>query len=238
MIWSGFALGLLMSFHCVGMCGPIAMMLPVDRSSKSKALFQTLIYHLGRTFAYALLGLLFGWFGKGLYLAGFQQRLTILVGLFMIITAVLSFTNSGIDFLAKPMHILLSKVKRNMGLMLKKQHSKTLFFIGFFNGFLPCGLVYTAIFGALAMGSVEEGGLYMILFGIGTMPLMTVAVFLGNFLKQKQLKFFRKAFPIFVFTVGLLFVLRGLGLGIPYISPSDASLQISSNSMSCPAVLN
>jgi len=238
MIWSGFALGLLMSFHCVGMCGPIAMMLPVDRSSKSRALFQTIIYHLGRTLTYGLIGTLFGWFGKGLYLAGFQQRLTILVGLFMLTTALLSFSSTGINFLAKPMQVFLSKVKNKMGLMLKKQDSKTLFFIGFLNGFLPCGLVYTAIFGALAMGSVWKGGLYMALFGFGTIPLMTVAVFLGNFLKQKQLKFFRKAFPIFVFTVGLLFVLRGLGLGIPYVSPSDASLQITSNSMTCPAVMN
>ncbi|MGB0837106.1 MAG: sulfite exporter TauE/SafE family protein [Flavobacteriaceae bacterium] len=238
MIFAGFFLGLMMSFHCVGMCGPLALMIPVDRKSGIKASIQTLMYHLGRTATYTLIGVLFGLFGKGLYLSGMQQRLTIVMGVLMILSAFVSLGGSGINSLASPFSKFLSEVKLKLGLLLGKKNPKTIFFIGVLNGFLPCGLVYTAVFGAVAMGSAFEGGLYMFLFGLGTMPFMTLTIFLGNFLKSSQAKYIQKAFPIFVLAVGILFVLRGLGLGIPYISPSDAALQITNNAMSCPAVLN
>ena len=67
------------------MCGPIAFVLPVDRTNKAKMLFQTLLYHLGRLLTYSLIGIIFGVIGKGMYLAGFQQRLSILAGILMIV---------------------------------------------------------------------------------------------------------------------------------------------------------
>jgi len=53
----------------------------------------------------------------------------------------------------------------------------------YFNGFLPCGLVYIAVYGSIASGEIYTSGLYMLLFGLGTIPMMTGAVILGNFLK-------------------------------------------------------
>src|SRR5210317_413309 len=85
MLWSALIFGLLGSFHCIGMCGPIAFVLPIPKGNKSKSFFGTSLYHIGRILSYSLIGLLFGLLGKGLYLAGFQQRLSILIGIIMIL---------------------------------------------------------------------------------------------------------------------------------------------------------
>ena len=211
--------GLLGSFHCVGMCVPIAFMLPVDRSSPIKQTLQILSYHLGRLSTYSFIGLLFGLLGKGFYFFGFQQQLSIIVGVFMILMILLPKTFRKYNF-SKPVSALIYKVKSLLGKELKKKDSKTFFTIGFLNGFLPCGLVYMAIFGALTTNNAWSGSLYMFLFGLGTIPLMTMVVYLGHFTKGKVRKRIQQAIPVFVVFIGVLFVLRGLGLGIPYVSPA------------------
>lgn len=236
MLWTAFILGLAGSFHCFGMCGPIAFVIPVDKSNKAKAAFQTFLYHFGRLLTYAFIGLLFGLIGKGLYLAGFQQRLSILMGVVMILIVVLPSSVSSKVKIAQPFYKAIAVVKQKMGLYLSKKSSKSIFFIGFFNGFLPCGLVYMAVLGAISTGSYVEGVFYMSLFGLGTVPMMTGALILGNFISLKFRNRIQKAIPVFVIVIGILFILRGLGLGIPYLSPSDAKLQLSSNPIECISV--
>ena len=107
-----------------------------------------------------------------------------------------------------------------MGEALKKKTADTFLTIGFLNGFLPCGLVYMAVFGAIATGTSWQGSLYMFFFGLGTIPLMTSAIYLGKFLNVQAKQRIQKAIPVFVVIIGALFILRGLGLGIPYISPA------------------
>ncbi len=85
MLISALIFGLLGSFHCIGMCGPIAFILPVDRTNNFKRISQIFLYHLGRIITYSLIGLLFGLLGKSFYLFGFQQQLSIIVGVIMII---------------------------------------------------------------------------------------------------------------------------------------------------------
>ncbi|UMB54800.1 sulfite exporter TauE/SafE family protein [Lutibacter sp. A64] len=233
MLWTALVLGLAGSFHCIGMCGPIAFVLPVDRSSKSKLIFQTILYHLGRIISYSLIGLLFGFIGKGLYLAGFQQRLSILMGVVMIAIVLIPVAIFNKYNFSKPLYQIIGKVKQKLGSYLTKKSNKALFLIGFFNGFLPCGLVYMALLGSISTGNAVNGALYMAVFGIGTIPLMTGAIFLGNFVNLSIRNKIQKAIPVFVVIIGLLFILRGLGLGIPYISPSDAKLQISNNPADC-----
>lgn len=236
MLWTAFILGLAGSFHCIGMCGPIAFVIPVDRSNKVKAAYQTFLYHLGRLITYSSIGLLFGFIGKGLYLAGFQQRLSILMGVIMILVVVLPRSISGKFKLAQPIYSAINLVKQKMGLYLTKKSSKSIFLIGFFNGFLPCGLVYMAVLGAISTGNYVDGVWYMMLFGLGTVPMMTGALILGNFVTLKFRNRIQKAIPVFVVVIGILFILRGLGLGIPYLSPSDAKLQLSNNPIECVSV--
>lgn len=236
MLWTALALGLAGSFHCIGMCGPIAFVIPVNRSSKAKLIFQTLLYHLGRLLSYSLIGLLFGFIGKGLYFAGFQQRLSILMGVIMIALVLIPSSLFNKFNFSKPLYKIISKIKSKLGLYLNKKSNKALFSIGFFNGFLPCGLVYMALIGSISTGNILQGALYMALFGIGTIPMMTGAILLGNFVNLSLRTKIQKVIPVFVVIIGLLFILRGLGLGIPYVSPSDAKLQISNNPAECVTV--
>lgn len=230
MLFSAFIFGLLGSLHCVGMCGPIAFVLPIDRQNKTKGFFQILSYHFGRLFTYSLIGLLFGFLGKGFYLFGFQQQISIIVGFLMILFIVFPKLFQKINF-SKNINSLIFKVKNALGKELKKKGNDTFFTIGFLNGFLPCGLVYMAVFGAIATSTAFLGSLYMFLFGLGTIPLMTSVVYLGNFTKGTFRKRIQKAIPILVVFMGTLFILRGLGLGIPYVSPAPILDVVNANSL-------
>lgn len=230
MILSAIVFGLLGSFHCIGMCGPIAFMLPIDRENKTKAFFQITSYHLGRLFTYSLIGLLFGLLGKGFYFFGFQQQISIIVGVSMILVIIFPKFFSKINF-SKSIHKIIFKVKNALGKELKKKGNDTFFTIGFLNGFLPCGLVYMAVFGAIATTNAFSGSLYMFLFGLGTVPLMTAVVFLGNFTKGAFRKKIQKVIPIVVVFIGVLFILRGLGLGIPFVSPLEPILSKAAESV-------
>jgi len=232
MLISAFILGLLGSFHCVGMCGPIAFMLPVDRNNTYKKVTQISLYHVGRLLSYSIMGLVFGLIGKGLNLFGFQQQLSIIIGVVMIIVILIPYKTFNKYNVSKPIYKVISKVKSALGAALKKKTSDTFLTIGFLNGFLPCGLVYMAVFGAIAGGNAAEGSLYMAFFGLGTIPLMTTAIYFSNFLKGAMRQKIQKAIPVFVVLIGVLFILRGLGLGIPYISPAVVSDMVT-GAMNC-----
>jgi sulfite exporter TauE/SafE len=228
MLYSALIFGFISSLHCVGMCGPIAMMLPIDQNNSFKKWIQIATYQLGRVVAYASLGLLFGVLGSGFFFAGFQQQLSILVGVLMILIAIIPEKKLAQYNFSKPIYKLISTVKTQLGLQFKNKSYKSLFLIGLFNGYLPCGMVYVALFGAMAMNHVFLGSLYMILFGLGTIPLMAVVV---NFFKSTSFTFyakFQKAIPVLIILMGILFIVRGFGLNIPYVSPSSMNLHIQS----------
>lgn len=229
MLVSALIFGLLGSFHCVGMCGPIAFLLPVDRSNTLKKTSQIFVYHFGRIVAYSLIGLVFGLLGKSLNLFGMQQQLSIVIGLLMITVVLVPVRIFNKYNFSRPIYKVISKVKNALGKELKKKSADTFLTIGFLNGFLPCGLVYMAVFGALASGSAIDGSMYMVVFGLGTIPLMTTAIYLGNFLSGKVRQHIRKAIPVFIIFMGFLFVMRGMGLGIPYISPKPMVEMVDAN---------
>lgn len=232
MLVSAFILGLLGSFHCVGMCGPIAFMLPVDRSNTVKKITQIAIYHFGRLLAYSIIGLIFGLIGKSLYIFGFQQQLSIIIGVLMILVVLIPQPTFNKYNFSRPVYRLISKVKSALGSAMKKKSMDTFLTIGFLNGFLPCGLVYMALFAAIAGGNALNGILYMAVFGLGTIPLMTTAIYFSQFLKGKARQRIQKAIPVFVILIGALFILRGLGLGIPYLSPAPV-YELVSNGVDC-----
>ena len=232
MILSALALGLMGSLHCIGMCGPIAFMLPVDRSNNFKKATQIAIYHLGRLLAYGLIGLIFGLLGKGLYVFGLQQKLSIIIGVLMIIVVILPYKAFQKYNFSKPIFKIISKVKNRLGKELSKKTPDTFLTIGFLNGLLPCGLVYMALFGAIAMGDALKGSLYMMLFGMGTIPLMTFAVYFSGLLKGNARQKVQKLIPVFVVLVGVIFIVRGLGLGIPYVSPKPI-VEVVSSQIEC-----
>ncbi|WP_242204300.1 sulfite exporter TauE/SafE family protein [Aestuariivivens insulae] len=232
MLISAFILGLLGSFHCVGMCGPIAFMLPVDRTNNYKKISQITVYHIGRLIAYSIIGLAFGLIGKSFYLFGLQQQLSIAIGVIMIVLVLIPQHKLNSYTISKPIYRIISKIKSALGNALKKKTADTFLTIGFLNGFLPCGLVYMAVFAAIASGNAFNGSIYMSVFGLGTIPLMTTAIYFSQFLKGSIRQKIQRAIPIFVVIIGLLFILRGLGLGIPYLSPAPVYDAVS-NTMNC-----
>ncbi|TDE51123.1 sulfite exporter TauE/SafE family protein [Flavobacterium sp. GT3P67] len=224
MLYTAFIFGLISSFHCIGMCGPIAMMLPVDRNNSTKKVFQICTYHLGRLTAYATIGFVFGLLGKGFFMAGIQQKLSLFIGIAMIVIVLVPEKVFAQHNFSKPIFKLISKIKTALGSEFKNKSYKSIFTIGLLNGFLPCGMVYVALFGAIAMQSASFGILYMILFGLGTVPMMTSVVYINSFLTAPIRNKIQKVIPYVAVVIGILFVLRGLGLGIPYVSPSNMSL--------------
>lgn len=229
MLFSAIIFGLISSLHCIGMCGPIAMMLPVSHNNPTKKVLQIMVYHFGRIFSYAILGFVFGLLGRGLYLAGFQQNVSIIVGVLMILVAIIPEKIFAKYNFSKPIYRLISKVKSLLGNQFKRKSTDAIFTIGILNGFLPCGMVYAALFGAVAMQNELYSSFYMILYGLGTIPLMSAVVYVSNFLSLPFRSKLQRVIPIVICVIGVMFILRGLGLGIPYVSPSNMSLFIQSN---------
>ena len=229
MLYTAIIFGLISSLHCIGMCGPIAMMLPVDHKNSSKKAFQILIYHMGRLTSYGVLGLAFGLLGRGFYMAGIQQQLSIAVGIGMIVLAVVPEKILANYNFSKPVYRLITRIKSSLGAQFKRKTPDAFFTIGLFNGLLPCGLVYAALFGAIAMQNVTLGIAYMILYGLGTIPMMSAVVYVSSLLSMPFRSQLQRVVPIVTVVIGLLFVLRGMGLDIAYISPSNLNLFVQAN---------
>ena len=226
MLYTAFFFGLISSFHCIGMCGPIAMMLPVDRNNPTKKVTQIFTYHIGRLTAYGTIGLIFGLVGKGFFMAGIQQNLSIFIGAAMIAVILIPEKTFAKYNFSKPVFVLISKLKATLGSQFRNKSYKSLFTIGLLNGFLPCGMVYVALFGAIAMQNAGFGVLYMVLFGLGTVPMMSSVIYINSYLTLPIRNKIQRVIPYVAVLIGVLFILRGLGLGIPYVSPSNTSLFI------------
>ncbi len=226
MIFTALIFGLLSSLHCIGMCGPIALMLPVDRQNPSKRIFQILLYHLGRILSYASLGLIFGILGKGLVIAGLQQKISLFAGLLMLIFVLVPEQKILSIKILKPFGLQFQKVKNNLGTQFKRKTNDAFFNIGIFNGFLPCGLVYIALFGALTMPTWYQSVFYMMLFGLGTIPVMSLVTMSSHFITQNIRLKIQKLLPVFLFIMASLFIIRGLDLDIPYLSPNSINLAV------------
>ena len=220
-------LGFAGSFHCMGMCGPIAMAVPVGSGSSAEQIGNYALYHFGRISAYSILGFLFGVLGYGLNLAGIQQGLSLGVGLFMVAFIWLP----RIQFLSGPSNGLAKIQSRVTGYMAKRLKSNrpgALLGLGFFNGLLPCGFVYLALAGAMVSYDPFLGAGFMALFGLGTTPALIALAFSGRRLGSMFKNGFRKVAPVLATVIAVLFILRGLGLGIPFLSPDAWGFMVES----------
>lgn len=214
---AGLSIGIVGSFHCVGMCGPIALSLPIyDVSSWKKFTFIAL-YNLGRVAAYALLGALFGLVGLQFFIGGYQQILSISLGILILLYLIFSrYSSSSTSYLSS----FTNFIKQQLGNLLRNDKKfYTYIMIGFLNGFLPCSLVYVAIAGAVATGNIANSALFMAAFGLGTFPIMFAVTVLGKYISLQWRNQMRRAVPVFVGVMAILLILRGLNLGIPYVSP-------------------
>jgi sulfite exporter TauE/SafE len=212
----GLVLGLSSSLHCIGMCGPIAMVLPLKDRSVFTVFIGVLQYNIGRVFVYSLLGSVIGAIGFTASLFGALQIVSIITGIAMIIFAwqkrlFSGFTawNSFNGFLTK-----------GIGYIMGTDTSFKLLLLGSVNGLLPCGMVFIALMNAVTGGSPLNGAGAMVAFGLGTMPAMMIVGIAANKMNRSLQLRINAYIPYALTLVGLLVCLRGMNLNIPYISPS------------------
>jgi sulfite exporter TauE/SafE len=220
MFLTAFAIGALGSFHCIGMCGPIAISVPMGGKTGLAGLLRGLSYNLGRVATYALLGLIVGIIGKQLMFGSFQQGLSIAVGVLIIAFIVLpkAFTKK-LDPTTKFAQLFI-KLKSSFQGLFKSRTPFGPLVLGLINGLLPCGLVYVGLAGALAMADPISSAAFMATFGLGTVPMMITVIIAGDLISLQWRAKIRKLMPVMFAIMGALFILRGMNLGIPYISPN------------------
>jgi sulfite exporter TauE/SafE len=211
-----FFIGLFGSVHCVGMCGPLALAVPSFQNRWWLIVFDKLLYNIGRVITYTFLGLLIGFIGKQLWLSGLQQGVSIVSGLLIIL--------AGCSRIFK-IHLsggkLLLPVNRLLNYALR--HKAGHLIVGLLNGLLPCGFVYIALVGAINTSSPAAASAYMFWFGLGTFPLMLMAMVSAGFVGPAFRRRINKGMPYLMVCLGLWFVLRGMALNIPYLSPQKQS---------------
>lgn len=223
MLWpvmiAGFALGAAGSLHCVGMCGPLSLALPVHHFAKAQKIFALSLYQLGRIITYSVIGLLFGLAGRRIYISGYQQWFSIIMGAIILSLAALYFFRK---WSARP--VFLNGFYRRVqslitGILKSSPGTFSFLFLGFANGLLPCGMVYIAIASSLSFSNLSESVSFMAMFGAGTAPAMMLVGYAGQLISPAWRSNLRKLTPVFMSLMGALLILRGLNLGIPFISP-------------------
>lgn len=218
-IIAGFTLGAAGSLHCVGMCGPLSLALPTHHLSAFGKFISLFLYQAGRIITYSLLGLVFGLAGRRLYLAGFQQWFSIGLGVLVLLLALLYFLQKHslhFSFLDR----FYLPVQQLLGRLLRTAHGPFGFLsLGLANGLLPCGMVYIAVATTLSFGTIPESTLFMTGFGAGTLPAMMAVAYAGRAMGVSWRAHLRRAVPVFITLMGVVLILRGMNLGIPFISP-------------------
>lgn len=210
-------MGLAGSLHCVGMCGPLALALPINSTTRMGRFFSALAYNAGRTTTYFSLGAVLGWTGSRLVVAGYQQLFSMIAGTSILLLLTGSKYLPDIKFFV----VFQARFKKYIAIFLTRSNSaRGLFIFGLLNGLLPCGLVYMAIASALIIGSPLQSGVFMTAFGLGTIPLMLILMLTGHLVSFSVRSRMKKAVPYFIGLIAVLMILRGLNLGIPYISPA------------------
>ncbi len=215
---AAFALGLLGSIHCVGMCGPLVLAIPTNATSRWKFILERVIFNFGKAITYGIMGAGLGLAGRG-FLMNFQQDVSIILGAIILLTIAIP-----IGFKAKlekfsPLNYLYSFVKVKFSILIHKRGKIALFSLGVLNGFLPCGLVYTALIGATAVADVRQSAMFMIVFGLGTSPALIAVAIAGKLISMKYRSLLTRAIPIMSIALAIILILRGMNLGIPLLSP-------------------
>lgn len=218
-IFAGFAVGILGSLHCVGMCGPIALAIPHKSTNKAAIAVDNAFYNGGRIITYMVLGTILGLIGSAISFSGLQEKLSIVIGVLML---VLTFAPKIFKISGKANNFFYSavgKLKTHFSTFLRKKGKVALFSLGLLNGLLPCGLVYVALAASLGIADYAGSMAFMAGFGLGTAPAMFAVSFLGIFASAGLRQKFTKLIPYGVAVVAILMIMRGMALGIPYVSP-------------------
>ncbi|MEO6406062.1 MAG: sulfite exporter TauE/SafE family protein [Ferruginibacter sp.] len=215
---TALVMGAIGSMHCVGMCGPLALMLPFQQLTLQARFISALLYNIGRMITYGVLGLIAGSIAHTAVFFGYQQWLSITAGLLILCFVWMpriSISNAA----ARTTNSLMSEFRNLLSRFFTRQGYSSSLFTGMLNGLMPCGLVYMALAGAMSTGTVYQSGLFMMVFGMGTLPAMWALIFFGNTISVNVRQQLRKWYPVLMSLAACMLIIRGMGLNIPYLSP-------------------
>lgn len=207
---SALVVGFLGSFHCIGMCGPIAIMLSGNQSNTGHFVAGRLIYNFGRVITYSLFGVAAGFTGSLFSINGFQSELSIAAGVLIILSVLFLNEKMMVKFFPKVFTAWNAALKKRFSSLISRKTLFSLLLIGMINGLLPCGFVYLALAGSVAAGTVAGGAAYMALFGLGTIPAMLAVSMAGHLFGMRFRNLFRKATPFIAISVSVLLIYRGI----------------------------
>ncbi len=212
-----FFMGLFGSIHCAVMCGPLLVALNRNQLLSWQTLFSKLLYQSGRILTYGLLGLVLGIFGNVASVQGWQQGFSLFIGIILLLIGLFYLFGKQSQVLASFQTKAIQPFAKYMGHWLYRPGGS--FVAGVLNGILPCGMVYMAIASAMNADSLTNSFLFMVLFGLGTLPVLLVFSVVGSFPKSVFKRGFIKVMPFLYLLMGIWFILRGANLDIPYLSP-------------------
>lgn len=217
---AALSLGLVTSLHCVGMCGPLALALPVVGGTRAAYAAGRLFYNLGRAVTYTALGALVGLVGQAFALGGLQRWISITVGAAILIGLVL-VQSGAMNRMMESLGVwsMFARLQQLWRRRFQGRGFSGLFVLGLINGLLPCGPVYVALAGAAATGTVADASLFMLVFGMGTLPMMLAVSMAGKLVQLPLRRRLQRLVPASAAAVALLLILRGMALGIPFLSP-------------------
>ena len=224
---SAIILGFGGSLHCIGMCGPIVLSLPQVGGTNGYRLSTKMSYNAGRIATYSMLGALIGLLGQGIDFMGYQQMISLALGVFILTMVILSYLLQK-DLLKIPfLNRLWYKLSPQIQQALAKQPVEAMFKLGLINGLLPCGLVYLGLMNAVLAGGVWSGALSMAAFGLGTLPVMMLTIMGASRIRKvlgRRSQLVMKSMTLFF---AIFLILRGLGIHpLAHHSPNSSSENI------------
>jgi uncharacterized protein len=200
-------IGFLGSLHCAGMCSPLAI--AVTNLSKP-AFINRFIYNGGRILSYGFQGLIAASVGSLFEFTGLQTMLSISLGILLILAGFAGITSFNIPFLSSAIQKSTTFIKIKLGDFIKKKTKLSLIITGTLNGLLPCGLTYMALTYCLTIINPIEGFFYMLVFGLGTLPVM---LGLTTVIQTLMLKFnfsVRRLTTVTMVILGVMLISRSL----------------------------
>lgn len=162
-------LGFTGSFHCIGMCSPLALAVT---SMKGHVLLNRFLYNAGRILVYGFFGAAISTAGTLLPISGFQNLLSVVLGVILLVIGITGISGVSIPFLTDFLQRFSSFLKLRFSMLLKRKSYTTTFILGSLNGILPCGLTFIALSYCLTLDGPLDGFAFMLLFGAGTLPVM------------------------------------------------------------------
>lgn len=217
MYWIAFTLGMFGSLHCIGMCGPLAIAVfnSKDTGTSQKTYFSALYYNIGRTVSYTFLGIIFGLLGSLAMVAGMQRGLSVFAGIVLLLIFIFSLNPDQIIGRISFLSGFYKKIISRLQYYLTKIKSVSYFNFGIINGFLPCGLVYLALAGAMSLGNIWGSAGFMMFFGLGTIPAMVALILFQGRIGERLRWSLRRLYPFISLMLGIYLMYRGLFSKLP-----------------------